>query len=156
MGILYKEKKITYDVMDEDPLENVFDHRDNNYLAIRRVAWNKQHPRLEIRRWYVNADEEEVPSKGISFVTEQGPHQLTHLLLKLGYGDDDTIEAIMENRKKMREAGYEVKPKSIKDYPDITPKSTASKLAEIQERIDKREEAIKYSAQNLMDNISGK
>ena len=41
MGVLYKEKKITYDVLDEDPLENVFDNRDNSYLAIRTVSWNK-------------------------------------------------------------------------------------------------------------------
>ena len=82
MGVLYKEKKITYDVLDEDPLENVFDNRDNSYLAIRTVSWNKSHPKLEIRRWYMDAEDNETPSKGITFMTKEGPHQLTHLLLK--------------------------------------------------------------------------
>ena len=57
MGILYKEKKITFDIMDEDPLENVFDNRDNSYLAIRKVSWNRQQPKLEIRRWYMDGED---------------------------------------------------------------------------------------------------
>ena len=46
--------------MDEDPLENVFDNRDNSYLAIRKVSWNRQQPKLEIRRWYMDGEDNEL------------------------------------------------------------------------------------------------
>lgn len=152
MGILYKEKKITFDIMDEDPLENVFDNRDNSYLAIRKVSWNRQQPKLEIRRWYMDGEDNETPSKGITFYTEEGPHQLTHLLLKLGYGDPETIEAIMEERKNKQ-------PEEIPSLEEKM-KTTASsshaktKLDEVKEVIAKREKSTKFSAKNLMDNIS--
>lgn len=150
MGVLYKEKKITFDVLEEDPLENVFDNKDNSYLAIRRVSWNKSHPKLEIRRWYLDEEDNETPSKGITFMTKEGPHQLTHLLLKLGFGDNDVIEAIMADRK-----ANDIKPLSVEDlYKKEETGPHKSKLEEIKENIAKREQSIKFSAQNLMDNIS--
>lgn len=149
MGVLYKEKKITYDVLDEDPLENVFDNRDNSYLAIRTVSWNKSHPKLEIRRWYMDAEDNETPSKGITFMTKEGPHQLTHLLLKLGYGDNDVIDAIMVDRK-----ANNIKPISIEEQVKEVSGFHKSKLEEIKENIARREQSVRFSAQNLMDNIS--
>ena len=95
MGTIRKEQKITFEIKDQNPLENIFDNSNNSYLAIRNVSWNKQDPKLEIRRWYINKEDNETPSKGITFYTEEGPHQLTHLLLKLGYGDLDTIDKII-------------------------------------------------------------
>lgn len=151
MGILYKEKKITFDIMDEDPLENVFDNRDNSYLAMRTVSWNKQQPKLEIRRWYMDGEDNETPSKGITFFTKEGPHQLTHLLLKLGYGDNDVIDAIMEERK-----ANNIKPISLEDKmkESASAHKAKSKLDEVKEIIAKRENSVKFSAKNLMENIS--
>lgn len=145
MGVLYKEKKINFNIIDENPLENIFDNKDNSYLAIRTVSWNKQQPKLEVRRWYIDKEDNEIPSKGISFYTEEGPHQLTHLLLKLGYGDDDTIESIMKERKN-------------KLTEDLSSSTTTKKKKvnnnETNEIINKKEKSNKFSAKNLMDNIS--
>lgn len=140
MGVLYKEKKITYDILDENPLENVFDNKDNSYLAIRTVSWNKQQPKLEIRRWYMDDENNESPSKGITFSTEEGPHQLTHLLLKLGYGDDNVIDSIMKNRKANNKKSVTINDKN------------ENKNSE--EIIIRKEKSNKFSAKNLMENIS--
>ena len=158
MGILYKEKKIEFEVLDEDPLEGVFDNNSNSFLALRTVSWNKQPGRLELRRWYVNSEDEEIPSKGISFSTDQGPHQLTHLLLKLGYGDDDTIEAIMEDRKVNKVIPPSVRQSKKKDKDDNSSSDSKpegrTKMDEIKERIEQREKSTRFSAKSLMENIS--
>ena len=156
MGILYKEKKIEYEVLDEDPLEGVFDNNSNSFLALRTVSWNRQPGRLELRRWYVNSEDEETPSKGISFCTDQGPHQLTHLLLKLGYGDDDTIDAIMEDRKinKITPPSIRQSKKKGKDHDNESSTESSSKMDEIKNRIEQREKSTRFSVKNIMDNIS--
>ena len=148
MGTIYKEKTITFDIMDEDPLENVFDIHNNSFLAIRSVSWNRQDPKLELRRWYIDAEGNETPAKGINFHTEQGPHQLTHLLLKLGYGDNDTIDAIMEERRKLEEEG-----KSITKELNKKKKSSIA-TATIKENMVETKKANPYSANNLIKNIS--
>lgn len=149
MGVLYKEKKITYDILDENPLENVFDNKDNSYLAIRTVSWNKSSPKLEVRRWYINDENNESPSKGITFSTEEGPHQLTHLLLKLGYGDDNVIDSIMKNRKANNKKSVTTNDKNEKciDSNKIENKNS-------EEITIRKEKSNKFSAKNLMENIS--
>jgi len=157
MGILYKEKKIEFEVLDEDPLEGVFDTYNNSFLALRTVSWNRQPGKLELRKWYVNTEDEEVPSKGITFSTDDGPHQLTHLLLKMGYGDDDTIEAILEDRKINKVTPPSVRQSKKKDFdddPSDKKSETRTRMDEIKERIEQREKATRFSAKNLMDNIS--
>ena len=149
MGVLYKEKKITYDILDENPLENVFDNKDNSYLAIRTVSWNKSSPKLEVRRWYIDDENNESPSKGITFSTEEGPHQLTHLLLKLGYGDDNVIDSIMKNRKANNKKSVTTNDKNEKciDSNKIENKNS-------EEITIRKEKSNKFSAKNLMENIS--
>lgn len=149
MGVLYKEKKITYDILDENPLENVFDNKDNSYLAIRTVSWNKSNPKLEVRRWYIDDENNESPSKGITFSTEEGPHQLTHLLLKLGYGDDNVIDSIMKSRKANNKKSVTINDKNEKciDSNKIENKNS-------EEIIIRKEKSNKFSAKNLMENIS--
>ena len=82
-------------------------------------------------------------------MTKEGPHQLTHLLLKLGYGDNDVIDAIMVDRK-----ANNIKPISIEEQVKEVSGSHKSKLEEIKENIARREQSVRFSAQNLMDNIS--
>lgn len=149
MGVLYKEKKITYDILDENPLENVFDNKDNSYLAIRTVSWNKSSPKLEVRRWYIDDENNESPSKGITFSTEEGPHQLTHLLLKLGYGDDNVIDSIMKNRRVNNKKSVNTNDKNEKciDSNKIENKNS-------EEITIRKEKSNKFSAKNLMENIS--
>ncbi len=150
MGTLYKEKKITFDIMDENPSEGIFDNRDNSYLALRNVSWNGQNPKLEIRRWYADEENKETPSKGISFYTEEGPHQLTHLLLKLGYGDNNIIESIMKERKSKESVDNNINrfnnKESVKDHL----------YEKIKDKVEIKEQNSKFSAKNLMDNITKK
>ena len=58
-----------------DGIDEVFDERGNSILKISEMSWNDR-----------------------AFLTEQGPHDLTHILLEKGYGDNQKIKEIMERR----------------------------------------------------------
>lgn len=81
-----------------DGIDEVFDERGNSILKISEVSWNDRPHKIELRKWVMQSDGELTPNKGFSFLTENGPHDLTHILLEKGYGDNNKIKEIMENR----------------------------------------------------------
>lgn len=74
-----------------DPSLNVvFDEvpGSNSFLALRMLRWNPNSKfKLDIRKWYTNAQGEEVAGKGISFMSPEGPENLVQALLENGYCD---------------------------------------------------------------------
>lgn len=80
-----KEFKLEID----DSINEVFDEvTGNSFLALRKLRWTENGPfKLDIRKWFVNSNGEEVAGKGVSFMTEEGPDNLIEVLLKHGYGD---------------------------------------------------------------------
>lgn len=91
---------IKYEIMDEDPDAGVFDVNGDTYLAMREVAWNDGTPKLELRRWYAGHDgKEDFPSKGFSFLTEDGPDALAELLVKRGYGNTEVLSEAISQRE---------------------------------------------------------
>lgn len=84
---------ISYDI-DENLPNEVFDERGNICLAMRHVSWNGKDHKLELRKWMTNKDGQEIPNKGFSFLTEDGPNNLVNALVRNGYGR--TIEVMKE------------------------------------------------------------
>lgn len=82
----------------EDGIDEVFDERGNSLLKLSETSWNDRPAKLELRKWVMGTDGSLTPNKGFSFLTAQGPHDLTHVLLEKGYGDNNTIKEIMEKR----------------------------------------------------------
>ena len=74
-----------------DPSLNVvFDEvpGSKSFLALRMLRWNPNAKfKLDIRKWYTNAQGEEVAGKGISFMSPEGPENLIQALLENGYCD---------------------------------------------------------------------
>jgi hypothetical protein len=73
-----------------DPsINEIFDEASgNSFLALRKLRWSENSPfRLDVRKWFTNAQGEEIAGKGVSFITEEGPENLIEALLKHGYGD---------------------------------------------------------------------
>ena len=79
-------------------IDEVFDERGNTVLKISEMSWNDRAYKLELRKWVVQSDGTMQPNKGFSFLTDKGPHDLTHILLEKGYGDNQKIKEIMESR----------------------------------------------------------
>lgn len=73
-----------------DPTLNVvFDEvAGSSFLALRRLRWNPSSQfKLDIRKWYTNAQGEEIAGKGVSFMTPEGPENLVQALIENGYCD---------------------------------------------------------------------
>ena len=73
-----------------DPSINVvFDELPgNSFLALRKLRWSEGSSfKLDIRKWYTNAQGEEIAGKGVSFMTPEGPENLVQALLQNGYCD---------------------------------------------------------------------
>lgn len=84
-----------------DPdFDYTIDEKGNTFIALRKIDWgNKGDYKLDIRKYYAS-DAGETMSKGLSFLTEEGPNELTKVLLETGYGDAEEIaNTILESRK---------------------------------------------------------
>ena len=91
-------RDFTYSV---DPdFDYTIDEKGNTFIALRKIDWgNKGDYKLDIRKYYAS-ESGETMTKGVSFLTEDGPHELTKVLIETGYGDAEEIaNTIIENRK---------------------------------------------------------
>jgi hypothetical protein len=101
------DKKFDYHVYSD----RVFDEKGSTFLAMRRVAWgvsqeqeaDPEKIRLELRKWN-NRDGKEMANKGFSFLTEEGPHELTKALLEEGFGDTKEVIDIIRQREDFEES----------------------------------------------------
>ena len=90
--------------------DRVFDEKGSTFLAMRRVAWgvkgaepDNEKAKLELRKWN-NRDGKEMPNKGFSFLTEDGPHELTKALLEEGFGNTKDVLGIIRGREDFEES----------------------------------------------------
>lgn len=84
---------------DESRLDKVIDEKANKFISIRFAKWKEdQDFQMEIRRFALSEDGE-TPLKGVRFLTDEGPHELTTTLVENGFGKADEIaDIIIENR----------------------------------------------------------
>lgn len=77
-----------------------FDEKGNTFLALRKLSWGEGKPeKIELRKWYNSADGTETPNKGFTFLTEEGPHELTKVLVEQGFGYTDDILNSLKDRE---------------------------------------------------------
>ena len=80
-------------------IDRTFDEKGNTFLALRKIAWGEGKPeKLDIRKWYMSSDGEETVGKGVGFLTEEGPHELTRALVEEGYGHTEDVINGIKNR----------------------------------------------------------
>ena len=85
--------KIPYVIVDD--FDNIFDEKNNVFLALRKIIWGEngdpESAKLDLRRWGIDADGNERPHKGFSFLTEEGPHELARVLIENDFGYTNEI-----------------------------------------------------------------
>lgn len=87
---------IQYNI-EQGPINDIIEERNNTVTMLRKVAWNGREARLELRKWIIE-EKGEKPMRGLSFSTDEGPHNLVHVLTKHGFGDTKTILANIHKR----------------------------------------------------------
>lgn len=107
-----------YNIVDD--YDKIFDDKGNTFLAMRKIQWGESDKTyLDLRKWYCNADGQETPGKGFSFLTEEGPHELARVLVENGYGHTDDIINSIKNREDFMTSLVECLNKEELDNLDI-------------------------------------
>lgn len=92
-------------------LDATFDEKGSAFLALRKIQWCKEGnepdeslARLEIRKWRVQPDGSERADKGVAFLTPEGPHELTRVLVHEGFGNTSDILRELRVREDFKDA----------------------------------------------------
>lgn len=90
-----------------DDIDTVLDEKGDQFIALRKVQWagrnattiepDPSKAKFEIRRWRVTP-EGEVPLKGVTFLTDEGPNDATIGLIKTGFGNTKDILLELKER----------------------------------------------------------
>lgn len=92
-----KDGNITFEI-NPDGINELIDERANSIIMLREVAWNGRQYHLELRKWIIDENGDK-PMKGVSFLTEDGPHNLVETMAKLGFGKTENILKNIKNRE---------------------------------------------------------
>lgn len=91
-------------------INETFDERGSMYLALRKTQWvqegqepDESKAKFEIRKWMVTAEGEKA-NKGVAFLTDEGPGELAHVLLKNGFGDTKVLLLDLKSRDDFKDA----------------------------------------------------
>lgn len=90
-----------------DHVDFTFEEVGNQFNALRKIAWgdaDDEKAKLEVRRWRNNPDGTEMCAKGMTFLTDEGPSELTNCLLKLGFGNTKEVLVIIKDRDDFRKS----------------------------------------------------
>lgn len=90
-------KEFVYTV--DSDFDYTVDEKGNAFIALRKIDWgNTGNFKLDLRKYYAS-ESGETMQKGVSFLTEDGPDELTKVLIENGYGDAKEItNSIIEKR----------------------------------------------------------
>lgn len=82
-------KEFVYTV--DSDFDYTIDEKGNAFIALRKIDWgNTGNYKLDLRKYYAS-ESGETMQKGVSFITEDGPHELTKVLIETGYGHGPEI-----------------------------------------------------------------
>lgn len=113
------DKSFSYKVGD---IDEVVDSKGNSVILLRKLAWGENgKEKLELRKWVIDIAKE-TPLKGVTFLTEEGPHNLVTVLLQKGYGHTknilETISLRNDFKDSLESLGKPSKAKSSNKYID--------------------------------------
>ena len=101
-----KDGNLSYEV-NPDGINEVIDEKGSMTLMLREVAWKGRQSHLELRKWVVDVDKEQ-PMRGVSFITEDGPHNLAEVLVQHEYGNTKNLLKQLSARDDFDEALIDV------------------------------------------------
>ena len=93
-------------------LNRIIEEKGQQFLRLSRIAWNvsddeevdESKIKLDIRKYRTDADGKEIMGKGVSFMTEEGPHELVHVMIEEGYGDTEKCISLLKERNDFKDA----------------------------------------------------
>jgi hypothetical protein len=100
-----EENKMAFSYTIVENIDHTFEEKGNLFGAVRKIRWgDNPTERLEVRKWISNPDGTETCNKGYTFMTEDGPSELTKTLLGMGYGNTKEVLDILQERNDFRKS----------------------------------------------------
>jgi len=94
-------------------INRIVEEKNNSFIRFAQIAWAGEDEEVEpskikydIRKYFTDADGNEKLGKGVTFLTDDGPHELANILVEEGFGKTDKI---LDNLKKRDDFGEAVK-----------------------------------------------
>lgn len=99
----FNNEDFKYTIVDD--FDHVIDESGNTTINLRKLYWgdNSDSVKLDLRKYYITNTGERL-SKGVSFLTEDGPHNLVETMAGLGYGDTKRIINGIKDRNDFQKA----------------------------------------------------
>lgn len=92
-------------------INRIVEEKNNSFIRFAQIAWVGEDEEVEpdkikydLRRYTTDADGNEKMLKGVSFLTNDGPTELTHILLEEGFGKTETVLSTIKERDDFKEA----------------------------------------------------
>ena len=87
-------------------INRIIEERGQQFLRLSQIAWNvadgeevdPDKIKLDLRKFRTDSDGNEIMSKGISFMTEEGPHELVHVMIEEGFGNTEKCLRLLKER----------------------------------------------------------
>ncbi len=110
-------KEFKYEIVDN--FDKLIDEKGNSFISLRKLTFNDNPDvKLDLRKYYSTATGERM-YKGVSFLTEDGPNELTHVLVEEGYGDTEKLVRLLAKRQGVELPEEEVNNEEYFDIRDI-------------------------------------
>lgn len=101
MARFVKDGNFEYHI--KNGIDYVIEEKNNSFIAFRQLVWgddtddpNKM--KLDLRKWTATPEGEQC-GKGVTFLSENGPNELVHVLVEHGYGNTTRIMNALAGRK---------------------------------------------------------
>lgn len=92
-------------------INRIVEERGNQFIRFAQIAWKGEDEECEpseikydLRKYTTDSDGKERMLKGVSFLSEEGPTELTHILLEEGFGKTENIIDIIKTRQDFKDA----------------------------------------------------
>lgn len=109
------------------PINRVIEEKGNQFIRFAQIAWTKNFDeadpskiKYDLRKYTTDADGNEKMLKGVSFLTENGPTELVHVLTEEGFGETSKILENIRHREDFSDAVKEVYGDKVSDNIDNT------------------------------------
>ena len=110
------DSDFSYEVVDD--FDYIIDEAGNRTINLRKIRFGESDKvKLDLRSYYINETGERM-GKGVSFLTEEGPHTLVETMSRLGYGHTKGILEGIKDRSDFKPALNTVLGKESEFYDE--------------------------------------
>lgn len=108
-------------------VNRVVEEKGNQFIRFAQIAWAGEDEEVDpskikydLRRYFTDSDGVEKMGKGVTFLSDNGPTELTHILVEEGFGKTSTILGNIKKRGDFPEAVKEVYGDAADNVDDET------------------------------------